>query len=101
VVRHLRTWVGDIVRLIHAVHGEWFNATTMPRVLRVWVLRCADAIALGLTSGNFGRVKQRDGVRQDLLSKRVTIKTAHLQAFLSLHSEKLDLAQQADISTFT
>jgi hypothetical protein len=31
MIRHLRTRVGCLIRLIHAVHADWGNATAVPR----------------------------------------------------------------------
>ena len=36
MIRHLRTWVRRLIRLIHAVHGVWDNATAVP-CQSIWV----------------------------------------------------------------
>jgi hypothetical protein len=46
MIRHLRTRIGDVVRLIHTIHDDVCNATAMPRRLRLVEVWFAGAIRL-------------------------------------------------------
>jgi hypothetical protein len=105
VVRHLRARVGHIVGLIHSVHDDVRSATGMPRALRKLTLRVADAIALGLTSGNLGNAsscatKRQDSVSQHLRSTSHCIsgQPVNLQSLNHARSTSFNLSQEFTLS---
>lgn len=55
MIRHLRAGVGDVVSLVHAVHGGECYATAMSRLLSGEETPCTDAIAGGRHRSSFGK----------------------------------------------
>lgn len=75
MIRDLRTRIGHVVGLIHAIHDDVCNATAMPRRLSLVEARCAGAIGLVAVSNLWRVALERDRTaKAGLVSDKFTCK---------------------------
>lgn len=88
VVRHLRAGIaaGGIVCLIHAVHDDRCDATTVPRDLGGREEGRADANARNTEVGSLARSTGSERMDRDLHAKLCTDRSTHMDARLQHHS---------------